>query len=54
MFIFCRLKINHDTHEFILDSGIVANNKYPPKWFRYPEASKQNVVYECGKNIPEP
>ncbi len=23
---FRRLKINHDTHEFILDSGIVANN----------------------------
>jgi hypothetical protein len=25
---FCRLKINHDTHEFILDSGIVANSNY--------------------------
>ncbi len=25
MFVFRRLKINHDTHEFILDSGTVAN-----------------------------
>ncbi len=25
LFIFCRLKINHDVHEFILDSGTVAN-----------------------------
>ncbi len=25
VFIFCRLKINHDTHEFILESGTVAN-----------------------------
>ncbi len=23
---FCRLKINHEPHEFILDSGTVANN----------------------------
>ncbi len=26
MFIFRRLKINHKSHEFILDSGTVANN----------------------------
>ncbi len=26
MFIFRWLKINHDTHEFILDSGTVANS----------------------------
>jgi hypothetical protein len=26
MFIFRRLKINHDTHEFILDSGTIANS----------------------------
>ncbi len=24
--IFCRLKINHGVHEFILDSGTIANN----------------------------
>jgi hypothetical protein len=26
VFIFCRLKINHDSHGFILESGTVANN----------------------------
>jgi hypothetical protein len=26
VFIFCRLKINHESHEFILDPGTVANN----------------------------
>ncbi len=26
MFIFCRLKINHDSHEFILKSGTIVNN----------------------------
>jgi hypothetical protein len=25
VFIFCRLKINHEPHEFILDSGTAAN-----------------------------
>ncbi len=23
---FCRLKVNHDTHEFILESGTIANS----------------------------
>ncbi len=32
MFIFCRLKINHESHEFILDPGTIAN-KYPPHNF---------------------
>ncbi len=27
MFIFCRLKINHDSHEFVLESGTVANDE---------------------------
>ncbi len=30
MFIFRRLKINHDIHEFILDSGTVTNNNCIP------------------------
>ncbi len=28
MFIFRRLKINHESHEFILDPSIVANSMY--------------------------
>jgi hypothetical protein len=28
VFIFGRLKINHDSHEFILESGTVANNSH--------------------------
>ncbi len=28
VFIFRRLKINHDSHEFILESGTVTNNYY--------------------------
>ncbi len=27
LFIFCRLKINNDIHEFILEIGTVENNK---------------------------
>jgi hypothetical protein len=33
MFIFRRLKITHDTHEFILDSGTVVNN--PTSSFKF-------------------
>jgi hypothetical protein len=29
MFIFRRLKINHDSHEFILEFGTVANTENP-------------------------
>jgi hypothetical protein len=28
---FCRLKINHDSHEFILEIGTIANNTYHAK-----------------------
>jgi hypothetical protein len=31
MFIFRRLRINHDTQEFILDSGTVANRREEPE-----------------------
>ncbi len=30
MLIFCRLKINHDTHEFILDSSTIAKRSNIP------------------------
>jgi hypothetical protein len=32
LFIFRRLKINHDSHEFILESGTVANTYSPHTW----------------------
>jgi hypothetical protein len=34
MFRFCRFKINHDIHEFILDSGTVAN-RYVDRKFAF-------------------
>jgi hypothetical protein len=30
MFVFCRLKINHDFHEFILEIGTVTNRQNVP------------------------
>ncbi len=35
VFIFRRLKINHDSHDFIFESGTVANNKYLYKVFGF-------------------
>jgi hypothetical protein len=52
MFIFHRLKINHDSHEFILESGVIANN-WEDVWFditfnssKYLLDSTFNYIYE--------
>jgi hypothetical protein len=45
VFIFCRLKINHDFHEFILESGTIPNNysyiETNQKLFLEPSSSKE-------------
>jgi hypothetical protein len=44
---FCRLKINHDTHVFILDSGTVANN-FNQKVLDLPQNLK-SILYELSQ-----
>jgi hypothetical protein len=48
VFIFRRLKINHDTHEFILESGTVANNGNFPNFSTY---HKMNTNMDMDTNL---
>ncbi len=44
---FRRLKINHESHEFILESGTVANSKYERSISRK-ENDRKEVLYMKG------
>jgi hypothetical protein len=37
---FCRLKINHDSHEFILEVGTITNKTYPVVTQTHPEETE--------------
>jgi hypothetical protein len=41
VFIFRRLKINHESHEFILDSGTVVNKSFGTFWTKFISAMNQ-------------
>jgi hypothetical protein len=44
---FCRLKINQDSHEFILESGTVANTKHIHVLWRM----KLSVLFKQEENL---
>ncbi len=50
---FCRLKINHESHEFILDPGIVANRKGPDNLWLGLQEEYDTAVYYINVIIDE-
>jgi hypothetical protein len=51
LFIFRRLKINHDIHEFILDSGTVANSLFlTERWLTTQEEEGQELLHGQASN----
>ncbi len=59
MFIFCRLKINYDSHEFIFEIDTVANNYSNPRQVILTPPEIQKVKHQicysfyvpCAENI---
>jgi hypothetical protein len=50
VFIFRRLKINHDTHEFMLESGTVANSLFlTERWLMTQEEEGQELLHGQAK-----
>jgi hypothetical protein len=44
---FCRLKINHDSHQFILESGTVANNNAAVFYSKQVQIYCSRIVLQC-------